>query len=193
MKTDERILIEMHRNGDSKALGILLEQNKKFLFRVINNIVRNQMDAEDILHDVFLKAIIRINNDGYIDQGTLKAWLKTIAHNLSINFILKKSKITMVSLPPLETYQVPFGYISLDPEKIVIKKEDEHFLKILVNKLPKKQREVVVLRIYHDLKFREIEKTINRNSITIRTRMHVALNTLIKLANEIEPNSMYLD
>lgn len=183
----------MHRNGDPRALGILFESHKNNLIRLINNIVRDKIDTEDILHDVFLNAIKTINSDDYKDQGTIRAWLQTIAHNLSINFVLKKAKYPSVSLSTSGEYWQPLNDVSLNPEKIMIKKEAEYFLKNLVDKLPAKQKEVVVLRIYHDLKFREISESTNCSYITTRTRMHSAFNDLKKYADKIEPDSIHLD
>jgi RNA polymerase sigma factor (sigma-70 family) len=191
---DDSVLVQMFRDGDSKALGIIFERYKSGLKLYIFKIVGNKMLADDILQDIFEKTIEILKNGEYIEHGTFKSLLFTMAHNSSINYVRKyETRNTITSAKMLGAYEnLDYGSNYLNgncpqnPEEIMIEAETEYDIHDLLNKLPPEQKEVVILRIFHNLKFREIAEFTNCPSITNRTRMHYALINLRKLIEDIK-------
>jgi RNA polymerase sigma-70 factor (ECF subfamily) len=151
--------------------------------------VRNQELAEDLFQETFIKIITSLRKKHYSEQGKFLPWALRIAHNLVIDHFRK------VKLMPLQHDTEDFSVFDIMPSHYknaseqIIYDEKIKFVRNLLDKLPFEQREVVILRHYAGLSFKEISKMLNININTALGRMHYAI---IKMREMVEKNNLQL-
>lgn len=183
-QTDEQ-LVNAYANGDNKAFDALLNRHKQRLFSYIYQLVRDSDLADDIFQETFVKAITTIRQGRYNDLGKFSAWLYRIARNLAVDsFRADKNEGT------LSTDDGNFDILNRRElaqetvEDAMVDLQIEEDLRRLVERLPENQREVVTMRYYRDLSFKEIAEITGVSINTALGRMRYALLNLRRMAKE---------
>lgn len=181
---NDQELIEKFVKGQNSALEILLKRYKRKLFTYIYHQVRDQAVAQDIFQETFFKIITTLKKGSYNEEGKFLPWAARIAHNLIIDYFRAKKKypqfdggdeFDIFSVLPLRQ-----GNMEDKMVKMQIKKE----LRELIRNLPFDQREVVIMRLYKDMSFKEIADITNVSINTALGRMRYALINLRKMIEE---------
>lgn len=182
-------LIHLYQNGNEDAFSQLLERYKKKVYGYILNVVRDRAIAEDIFQETFFKVIRTLKKKQYNDEGKFIQWVIRISHNLIIDNFRQNGKISTVSkmIKPDGKVVDVFDVVKVEqhsPEESIVKKQILQDIRKLVEHLPFEQREVVVLRHYYDLSFKEIADMTNVSINTALGRMRYAIINLRRLAEE---------
>jgi RNA polymerase sigma-70 factor (ECF subfamily) len=177
----DRQLVEAYIRGHEECFQELLKRYKSRVFGKITMYVKDRAAAEDIFQDTFMKAIQALKDGQYNEEGKFSAWIMRIAHNLCIDYFRVKKKMPMSRAN--DDYD-PFDYIGSgekNSEQININKQVLSDAKKLLNQLPAEQKEIVMMRLYYDMSFKEISDSLNISINTALGRMRYALINLRKL------------
>lgn len=177
----------MYAEGNNEAFDLLLGRYEEKIFSYIMYVVRDQDVANDIFQETFMKAIITIQQGRYVENGKFGAWISRIAHNLIIDFFRQSRNENSVSNQDVD-YDL-FNNVKLAEPATESRMEKEQALddvRELVANLPEKQREVVMLRYYRELSYKEIAEITGVSINTALGRMRYALLNLRKLAQKKE-------
>lgn len=182
--TDEQ-LVMAYSKGDNASFDTLLGRYEEKLFSYIFFYVRNQELAEDIFQDTFVKAIVTIKQGRYAESGKFQAWITRIAHNLIIDYFRQEKNENLISndesdVDLLNNISLSEGTI----ERALIEGQIRDDLRALVRLLPENQREVVYMRFYQNLSFKEIAEQTNASINTALGRMRYAILNLRRMAEE---------
>ena len=182
--TDEQ-LVAAYAAGDNEAFDTLLLRHKQKLFTYILQMVKDRDVADDIFQETFVKAITTIKQGRYNDLGKFSAWIARIARNLVIDsFRAEKSENSMST--DTADYDIlnrrDLAEDTIEDPLIDLQREDD--LRRLVDLLPDVQREVLVMRYYRDLSFKEIAELTGVSINTALGRMRYAILNLRRLAKE---------
>lgn len=182
---DEKQLIKSYLNGNHASLQVLIKKHKNRLYSYIFLLVKDKQLADDIFQDTYLKVINTLKQGNYRDEGKFIQWVMRIAHNLIIDYFRKSKKVSFVESQNNE-YDV-FDTIRLtDPsvEERLVTKQIHSDLTKLLEYLPEEQKEVVMLRCYAGLSFKDIAEQTDVSINTALGRMRYALINLRKLIEE---------
>lgn len=184
-------LVQLYIAGHEESLATLLERHKRKVFSSIIMVVRERHLAEDIFQDTFFKVILTLKKGQYSEEGKFLPWVLRIARNLIIDHYRRIKK-----LPPVPVFinedgeeVTVFNQIAADDDE-KMSAEKSRFRKEmrgLVNRLPSDQREVVLMRMYYDMSFKEISEFTNVSINTALGRMRYALLNLRKLIGSEKP------
>lgn len=178
-------LVTLYLQGNNSAFDILLNRHKERLFNYIYFIVRSREVAEDIFQETFVKAIVTLQQGRYTNDGKFSAWITRIAHNLVIDqFRVERNENTVSND---ETEIDLFNDASLSEGTIENRMVNEQVLndvRALVDELPDCQREVVFMRYYQDLSFKEIADITGVSINTALGRMRYAVLNMRRIAAE---------
>lgn len=182
--TDEELALS-YVKGCNKAFDLLLQRNQEKLFSYILFVVRDHNQADDIFQETFVKVITKLQEGKYTTSGKFGAWIMRIAHNVIMDRYrsLKSDKI----VEPTENNDLSniSGHEDLFDTSIESRYVKEQVLcdvKKLMNQLPASQREVVFMRFYQEMSFKEIAETTNVSINTALGRMRYALLNLRRMA-----------
>lgn len=184
-KMTDDALVALYSKGNNQAFDILLERYKDKIYSYIYFSVRNDELTEDIFQETFVKAIVTIQQGRYTENGKFAAWLTRIAHNLVIDLFRQEKNENVVSND--ETEADLFNDVKLSDDTIETKLVNDQVLsdvRRLVDFLPDNQREVVYMRFYQDLSFKEISEITGVSINTALGRMRYALLNLRRMAEE---------
>lgn len=181
-------LISEYRNGNEKALPILIKRHQKDLFSFIFYKLMDEDLANDIFQDTFMKIIVTLKEGRYNEEGKFILWAKRIAYNLIIDHFRLKSKHIKVSETTYENDEFSiFDLISEKEENIeerlISQQIQEDLMKMLVH-LPENQQEVIKLRFFDGLSFKEIADQTDTSINTTLGRVRYALINLRKIMEE---------
>jgi RNA polymerase sigma factor (sigma-70 family) len=171
-------LVRLFQNGDEHAFEELLHRHKNKIFSTIFFLVRDRELAEDLFQDSFIRIINGLRNHHYNEEGKFIAWAARIARNTVIDYFRTKKKAYMVR--ENDEYS-PFDIIQSsgrNAEEQMVYNEKVNFVKKMIDGLPEIYREVVILRHYAGLSFKEISATLNVNMNTCLCRMHNAIKEM---------------
>lgn len=177
-------LVRLYVSGQDRAFETLLRRHKSQIFTKILYMVKDRDAAEDIFQDTFIKAIQTLKSGKYNEEGKFLPWVMRIAHNLVIDHFRKGKK--MPSVRSTEDHDV-FATISHDDMNVEEKTIWDQILvdvRKLIEHLPQEQREVVIMRHYYDMSFKEIAETCDISINTALGRMRYALINLRKLVEQ---------
>lgn len=181
-------LVQLYIGGNEESLATLLQRHKRKIFSSIIVVVKDHQLAEDIFQDTFFKVIQTLKKGQYNEEGKFLPWIIRIARNLIIDHYRRAKK-----MPPVPVYVNDEGeeisvFNSLAaPDDDVRSAETLKFKKSirnLINELPNDQREVVLMRMYYDMSFKEISEFTNVSINTALGRMRYALFNLKKMIEE---------
>lgn len=183
-KLDDQELVRIYRrNGDQLAFKLLLDRHQSKIYSYIYSMVNNADVANDIFQDTFTKVITKLD-DTYDEQGKWIAWVMRIAHNATIDHIRKQRRFIDVNANSESDYdfydRLPDEGQLSSQERVELD-EDKAALMKHIAQLPVEQREVVMLRHYYELSFKEIADLTNVSINTALGRMRYALINLRKM------------
>ncbi|HPX98975.1 MAG TPA: sigma-70 family RNA polymerase sigma factor [Bacteroidaceae bacterium] len=184
LMTDD-MLVGLYSDGDGKAFEILLNRYKDKLYSYIMFVVRNRDLADDIFQETFVKVIVTLQRGGYTCNGKFGAWITRIAHNLIIDGFRQERNENTVRNDERE-YDL-FNDARLSDSNIednMINEQTLRDVRRLMDMLPDNQREVVFMRYYQDLSFKEIADITGVSINTALGRMRYALINMRKMAAE---------
>ena len=179
------MLVALYSKGVNKAFDELLSRYQSKLFNYIYFVVRNQELAEDIFQETFVKAIVTIQQGRYTADGKFGAWLTRIAHNLVIDSFRQERNENTVSNDESEVDLL--NNVDLCDDNIEMHMVNDQTLadvRRLVDALPDNQREVVYMRFYQDLSFKEIAEITGVSINTALGRMRYAILNMRRIAQE---------
>jgi len=186
-------LVKLFQAGQQKAFEAILKRYQQKVFTYIHIQVKNKTIANDIFQETFLKVLNSLRNNKYSHNGKLLAWIIRIAHNLIIDYFRKKSKMNTISNEQ-EDFDIfnlsRFSETTID-EKINLSQIHKN-IKKLIQFLPQEQREVIILRHFTGMGFKEIAAQTNVSINTALGRMRYALINLRKLIKENQLD-IYMD
>lgn len=182
--TDEELVV-LYAEGNNNAFDILLSRYQSVIHSYIYFIVRNKELTEDIFQETFVKVIMTIKQGRYTENGKFKAWITRIAHNLIIDNFRQERNENWVSNDEVEVDL--FNNIQLcdgTVEDRLVRRQVLSDVKRLVNHLPENQREVLEMRYYRDMSFKEIADATGVSINTALGRMRYAILNMPRLASE---------
>jgi len=183
-KTQDRELIKGFMAGKDHYFDELLSRYKSKIFTTIYLIVKDRSIAEDLFQDVMIKVVKMIRSGKYNEEGKFLPWVVRIARNLAIDHFRK------VQRNPIQRESEDFDIFNsvtraeVSSEEKIIREENARYIRKLIQQLPDKQREVLIMRSYADLSFKEIAALTDVSINTALGRMRYALLNLKKLAND---------
>jgi RNA polymerase sigma-70 factor (ECF subfamily) len=182
--TDEA-LVELYAYGNNSAFDVLLNRYEKSIHSYIFYIVRNHDLTEDIFQETFLKVIMTIKQGRYTDNGKFKAWIMRIAHNLIIdNFRQERNENTISNDEAEIDLLNDMKLCESNIEDEMLQEQIYLDIKKLVKHLPDNQREVLEMRYYHDMSFKEIADVTGVSINTALGRMRYAILNMRRMAEE---------
>lgn len=182
--TDD-VLVTLYLEGNNSAFDVLLNRHKDRLYYYIYFIVRSKEVAEDIFQETFVKAIIKLQEGRYQPDGKFGAWITRIAHNLVIDqFRIERNENTIsnddTEVDLLNDAKLAEGTI----ENRMVNEQVLSDVRMLIDELPDCQREVVFMRYYQDLSFKDIADITGVSINTALGRMRYAILNMRRIAAE---------
>jgi RNA polymerase sigma-70 factor (ECF subfamily) len=183
VQTDHELL-QRYINGDENALPILLQKHQRKIFSFILMRVRNRTLAEDIFQDTFYKVIDSLRVGKYNEEGKFLPWVMMIANNLCMDHFRKNKRMPVIVDSDGKDVLNMIHFAEESKEDMVIREQTVKQIKDLIELLPAEQKEVLILRHYADLSFKEIAEMTGTNINTALGRMRYALLNLRKMIGE---------
>ncbi len=180
----DKELINLYLEGNQKAFEVLLTRHKNKIYTSIYLFVKDHDLAEDIFQEVFIKIIDTLRKGKYNHEGKFLQWAMRISYNLCVDYFRRSKRRTKVS--PSETFDI-FDVLEVKDDNMetsMIKNQTYTKVRELVDLLPPEQREVVILRHYADMSFKEIAALTRVSINTALGRMRYALINIRKLVDE---------
>ena len=178
-------LVNKFVSGSQSCIEVLINRHKNKVYTYILLIVRNQQLAEDLFQDTFIKVIQSLLNGKYKDNGKFLSWVIRIAHNLTIDHFRKVKQMNTLSNEDNEADIFNSRKLSVgNIEDELVYNQIISDVRLLINELPADQQEVIMLRHYGRLSFKEIAEQTNVSINTALGRMRYALINLRKLIKE---------
>lgn len=184
-------LVRLYEEGNDNAFDVLLNRHQEKLFNYIFFLTRNEDVANDIFQDTFVRAITSIRSHHYESSGNFGAWLMCISRNLVTDLNRRTQILTTVPHEFVdENGDVKADLLNdarlCDPtvEEDIFTRESLECLRVMVDHLPEPQREIIYLRYYRDLSFKDIAKILNVSINTALGRVRYAIINLRRMANE---------
>lgn len=179
-------LVSQYILGDESALALIIERHKEKIFDYILNIVKKKEVAEDIFQDTFFKVIQTLKKGQYNEEGKFLSWVLCIAHHQVMDYFrMSKKKKTISTLKNNEGIDVEIYNILVLPEQNcenrIVKTQVRKKVRRLIRCLDIEQREVIILRHYFGMSFKEISERMEIPLNTALGRMHYALINLNKI------------
>ena len=183
-KSDDQ-LITLYVDGNNEAFDSLLERHKDRVFTYIYHAVKNEELADDIFQDTFVKAIMTIKQGRYVENGHFPAWITRIAHNLIIDYFRQTRAENHQSTDDEDANILNRKELSETTiEDSLITSQIHDDVRRLVDALPDSQREVLIMRYYRNMSFKEIADTTGVSINTALGRMRYAILNMRRLAEE---------
>ena len=183
VQTDNELL-QRYINGDENALAFLLKKNQRKIFSFIMMRVKDRALAEDIFQDTFFKVIDSLKSGRYNEEGKFLPWVMMIANNLCMDHFRRNKRMpTIVDSDGKDILNV-LRFADESREDKVMREQTVKQIKDMVELLPADQKEVLILRHYADLSFKEIAEMTGTNINTALGRMRYALLNLRKMIGE---------
>ena len=177
-------LIAQYVAGDESALKTLITRHEKKVFSYIMLSVKNRELAEDIFQDTFIKVINTLRSGNYKEEGKFVQWVMRIANNLKIDYFRKMQRMpAFEGNGDFDIFDVIYGTDPSVEQKMITEQIYEE-LRVLITLLPDEQREVLEMRIYNDISFKDIAEITGVSINTALGRMRYALINLRKIIKE---------
>jgi RNA polymerase sigma factor (sigma-70 family) len=181
-KMSDQDLIQQFLSGNNAGIERLINRHKTKVYTYILLVVKNQQLAEDIFQDTFIKVIRSLIDGKYKDNGRFVSWVIRIAHNLIIDHFRKEKQINTLSNDDYESDIFNSRKLSdQNIEDVLIKEQITNDVRLLIDELPEEQKQVILLRHYGGMSFKEIAEQTDVSINTALGRMRYALINLRKL------------
>ncbi len=185
LKTDQE-LVHLYVGGKETALSELITRHKTRVYTSIYLLVKDQYLAEDIFQDTFIKVINTVKAGKYNEEGKFLPWVLRIAHNLVIDHFRKEKRTPIITNGDgFDIFEV-LGFHDESTEDKIVRDQTHQDLRAFIHLLPSEQKEVLIMRHYGDLSFKEIADLTCVSINTALGRMRYALNNLRKMMTEKE-------
>lgn len=181
---NDQQLIHQYLGGDQRAFEELLNRHKQKIYTSIYLFVKDQSLAEDIFQEVFIKIIDTLRKGKYNHEGKFSQWAMRISYNLCVDYFRRNKRRPQVQ--PTEEFDI-FDVLKVtedNAEQRIIRSQTHEKVRRLVDMLPPEQREVVILRHYADMSFKEIASLTRVSINTALGRMRYALINIRKMIEE---------
>ncbi|VAV82695.1 RNA polymerase ECF-type sigma factor [hydrothermal vent metagenome] len=180
----DAVLVSNYIKGDESALSILITRHKQKIYSFIYSKVFDRDVTEDVFQDTFIKVIRTLKLGKYNEEGKFLPWVMRIAHNLVIDHFRKNNRMPKFdNSSDFDIFSV-ISDSSLNAEKVLIKDQVENDVKRLIEELPEDQKQVLVMRMYNDMSFKEISENTGVSINTALGRMRYALINLRKVIDK---------
>ena len=184
LRTDEE-LVALFMSGNNEAFDELLQRYQEKLYNYILYIVRNNDVADDIFQETFVKVIVSLRQGSYKETGRFYAWLTRIAHNMLIDqFRFEKNENLIYEEDAEHAWQETSILLDTHRESEIVNEQVLNDVRRIMDHLPDNQREVVYMRYYQDLSFKEISDITGVSINTALGRMRYAILNMRRLAKE---------
>ena len=184
VQTSDALLVKNYIAGDENSLSILINRHQSKIYGFIYSKLSDRDIADDIFQDTFIKVIKTLKSNSYNEEGKFLPWVMRISHNLIIDYYRKNKKMPMFR----ETEDFSIFSIMSDNvpniESQLITSQVESDLRKLIEELPEDQKEVLVMRMYQDLSFKEISELTGVSINTALGRMRYAIMNLRKVIDK---------
>ena len=185
----DAVLVSNYVKGDENALSILITRHKQKIYSFIYSKVYDRDLTEDIFQDTFIKVIRTLKLGKYNEEGKFLPWVMRISHNLVIDHFRKSNRMPKFDNTGEFSIFSVLSDSSLDAEKEMIKEQIESDLRRLIEELPEDQKNVLVMRMYNDMSFKEIS---DKTGVSINTALGRMRYALINLRKVIEQKNIIL-
>ncbi len=184
LMTDEELAI-MYVDGDNKAFDLLLSRNQEKLFTYILFVVRDREMANDMFQETFFKVVSRLQQGKYIANGKFSAWLMRIAHNVIMDWYRQQRAQNIVDAPKEnDLSNVGSTLLESSREGDLVNNQVMEDVRRMMSHLPASQREVVFMRFYQQMSFKEIAEATGVSINTALGRMRYAILNLRRMTRE---------
>lgn len=184
-QNSDEYLVSQYINGEESALETLINRYQQKVFSYILMVVRDKETAEDLFQDTFIKVINTLRVGNYREEGKFNQWIMRITRNLIIDHFRKSQKMSFVDNSNENgSFFDNFSEPSHSVEQIMITNQIHESLRSLIKLLPEKQQEVLIMRLYQDMSFKEIADITNVSINTALGRMRYAILNLRKMVDE---------
>ena len=184
VQTPDALLVKNYVAGDENALTILINRHQSKIYGFIYSKLSDRDISDDIFQDTFIKVIKTLKSNSYNEEGKFLPWVMRISHNLIIDHYRRNKKMPMYR----ETEEFSIFSIMSDNvpsiESQLITTQVENDLRKLIEELPAEQKEVLMMRMYQDLSFKEISETTGVSINTALGRMRYAIMNLRKVIDK---------
>jgi len=182
-------LVTNYINGDENALSILIQRHKQKIYSFIYSKVYDRDITEDVFQDTFIKVIKNLKRGKYNEEGKFLPWVMRIAHNLVIDHFRKNSRMPKFDNTGEFSIFSVLSDSSLNAEKVLIKDQVESDVRRVIQELPEDQKQVLLMRMYQDMSFKEISE---RTGVSINTALGRMRYALINMRKVIDQNNIIL-
>ena len=182
-------LVSNYIRGDESALSVLIERHKQKIYSFIYSKVYDRDITEDIFQDTFIKVIRTLKRGKYNEEGKFLPCVMRIAHNLVIDHFRKNNRMPKFDNTGEFSIFSVLSDSSLNAEKSMIKDQVESDVRRVIEELPEDQKQVLLMRMYQDMSFKEISE---RTGVSINTALGRMRYALINMRKVIEQNNIIL-
>ena len=180
----DRALIKQYIQGNEACLEMLINKHKNKVFTTILLIVNDTYIAEDLFQETFIKVIKTFKSGKYNEEGKFLPWVVRIARNLAIDHFRKSKRMPTITSQDGEDIFRTIEIRESNREESYIRNQRDDTVRQIINMLPAEQKEVLVLRHYGDMSFKEIAELTGVSINTALGRMRYALNNMRKIISE---------
>ena len=180
----DKELVKQYLQGNEACLEMLIKRHKNKIFTTILYIVNDHYIAEDIFQETLIKAIRTLRKGKYNEEGKFLPWIVRIARNMAIDHFRRSKRMPKITSQDGEDIFRTFEVDDMNREETYVRDHRDDMIRELINQLPMEQKEVLVLRHYGNLSFKEIAAITDVSINTALGRMRYALNNMRKLIEE---------
>jgi len=185
----DAVLVRNYMEGDESALSVLIKRHKQKIYSFIYSKVFDRDITEDIFQDAFIKVIRNLKLGKYNEEGKFLPWVMRISHNLVIDHFRRNSRMPKFDNSGEFSIFSVLGDPALNAEKRLIKDQVECDVRRLIEELPLDQKDVLIMRMYKEMSFKEISE---RTGVSINTALGRMRYALINLRKVIDQNNIVL-
>ncbi len=180
-KISDQLLVKQYIQGNEACLEMLINRHKERIYTTIILIVKDSYIAEDLFQETFIKIIKNLKKGKYNEEGKFLPWALRIARNMAIDYFRKMKRMPTITDSDGDDVFRKIKIVEENREQEIIRVEDESRVRRMIELLPEEQRQVLILRHYGDLSFKEIAEMTNVSINTALGRMRYALNNMRKM------------
>jgi len=181
LKITDQNLVKQYVQGNEACLEMLINRHKNRIFTTIILIVKDSYIAEDLFQETFIKIINNLKKGKYNEEGNFLPWAMRIAHNMAIDYFRKMKRMPTITDSSGDDVFRTIKIAVENREEQIIRTEKEDMVRLAINKLPEEQRQVLILRHYGNLSFKEIAAMTDVSINTALGRMRYALTNMRKI------------
>ena len=185
----DAVLVKNYMDGDENALSVLIKRHKQKIYSFIYSKVFDRDITEDIFQDAFIKVIRNLKLGKYNEEGKFLPWVMRISHNLVIDHFRRNNRMPKFDNSGEFSIFSVLGDPALNAEKRLIKEQVECDVRRLIEELPLDQKDVLIMRMYKEMSFKEISE---RTGVSINTALGRMRYALINLRKVIDQNNIVL-